>query len=199
MSDYADANTAQVRNANLIKTFDNFSKGERITSAAIEHGRDENDNGKEEPLQVLGLRLYTNRGRSFVARALQSKSITLANGKPGVERDGYNYANVNTVYVEMPFNSGTLKGFFGRSDDDSGGIFRLGIIWCQLPELSAAEEETPFDVDADMELADDDDREELQEHQRKKIEDLEKKLKNAEEVSTARMFRIFIANLLLGF
>jgi hypothetical protein len=52
---------------------------------------------------------------------------------------------VRILYIDMPFNSGCIKGFFGRSDDSSDGkIFRLGIIWCRLPEITAEEAEAQF-------------------------------------------------------
>lgn len=93
------------------------------------------------PDQVLGLRLFTNRGRALIARAL--KSTPGDNGT--VQRDGVTYEKVNVLYLDDPFSSGTLKGFFGRSDDGAEGkIFRLGIIWGRLPEVTAEEAEGQF-------------------------------------------------------
>lgn len=90
---------------------------------------------------MLGLRLFTNRGRGLIARALHSEP-----GEKGmVIRDGVAYENVSVLYMDIPFNSGCIKGFFGRSDNISDGkIYRLGIIWCRLPEMTANEAEAQF-------------------------------------------------------
>ena len=98
------------------------------------------------PTQVLGLRLFTNRGRSLLARALKSE----LGGNGTVVRDGATYENVAVLYMDVPFNSGTLKGFFGRSDDSSSGkVFRLGIIWGRVPEMTAEEAEAQFAATSD--------------------------------------------------
>jgi hypothetical protein len=47
--------------------------------------------------------------------------------------------------MDCPFSSGSIKGFFGRSDDGPDGkILRLGIIWCRMPEMTSQETEAQF-------------------------------------------------------
>ncbi|KAI1266124.1 hypothetical protein F5Y18DRAFT_435050 [Xylariaceae sp. FL1019] len=139
------------RDKTRIKRFGPFLPGERINSVSIEHGREKaptptQENGKQKiaammPTQVLGLRLFTNRGRALIARALKSTP-----GEKGVVvKDGITYENVTVLYVDVPFPLGTLKGFFGRSDDEADGkILRLGVIWGSLPETVGDETETDF-------------------------------------------------------
>ncbi|KAI1181656.1 hypothetical protein F5B17DRAFT_436517 [Nemania serpens] len=136
------------RDKTRIKKFDSFMAGERINSVSIEHGRekapektDKDKTSTMMPTQILGLRLFTNRGRSLIARALKSTP-----GEKGtVVKDGVTYENVSVLYIDVPFSSGTLKGFFGRSDSGADGkIFRLGIIWGSMPEMTAEESEAQF-------------------------------------------------------
>lgn len=83
-----------------------------------------------QPTQVLGLRLFTNRGRAMIARALKSEP----GDKGTVVRDGVKYESVSVLYMDLPFHSGSIKGFFGSSDDGSGGrIFRLGLTGAVCP------------------------------------------------------------------
>lgn len=96
--------------------------------------------------QILGLRLFTNRGRHLIARALHSE----IDPKGAVVRDGVTYEDVKIQYIDLPFSSGTLKGFFGRSDDANGKIFRLGIIWCRVDETTPADAEVTFTDSGDV-------------------------------------------------
>lgn len=84
---------------------------------------------------MLSLRLFTNRGRGLIARALHSEPAA----NKGMVRDGVTYENVSVLYLDVPFNSGTIKGFFGRSEDtsQSGRIWRLGVVWCRTDGVSA--------------------------------------------------------------
>ena len=135
-------NASQSRDKARVKKFGPFAKGERINSACIEHGtRKAKEKDEVRRTQILGLRLFTNRGRALIARALKSKP-----GESGsVFRDDVEYENVKVTYVDMPLSSGSIIGFYGRSDDGSDGkIYRLGIIWCKMPELTAADAEVPF-------------------------------------------------------
>ncbi|KAJ6000014.1 hypothetical protein N7481_000423 [Penicillium waksmanii] len=128
------------RNDSRVKKFGPFLPGERISSASIEHGR----RLGEKYSQVLGLRLFTNRGRGLIARALHSEPGTApadsgakdAEPKKTIVRDGVPYEMVNVIYLDVPFNPGTVKGFFGRSDDSSQNakIWRLGIVWCRTAQ-----------------------------------------------------------------
>ncbi|KAI8633210.1 hypothetical protein F5Y19DRAFT_294110 [Xylariaceae sp. FL1651] len=136
------------RDKTRIKKFDSFLPGERINSVSIEHGREKapetTDKDKMSvmmPTQILGLRLFTNRGRALIARAFKSTP-----GEKGiVVKDGITYENVGVLYIDVPFSSGTLKGFFGRSDSGADAkIYRLGIIWGSMPELTAEESEAQF-------------------------------------------------------
>jgi hypothetical protein len=77
----------------------------------------------------------------LIARALRSEQVE----KGTVIRDGVTYEDVSVLYMDCPFSSGSIKGFFGRSDDGSDGkIFRLGIIWCRMPEMTPEESEAQF-------------------------------------------------------
>ncbi|KAI1109969.1 hypothetical protein F5Y14DRAFT_444299 [Nemania sp. NC0429] len=130
------------RDKTRIKKFDSFLPGERINSVFIEHGREKApETSTTTPTQILGLRLFTNRGRSLIARALKSTP-----GEKGiVVKDGVTYENVNVAYFDVPFNSGTLKGFFGRSTTGADGkILRLGIIWGSMPATTAEESSAEF-------------------------------------------------------
>ncbi|KAF2743081.1 hypothetical protein M011DRAFT_529339 [Sporormia fimetaria CBS 119925] len=143
------------RDQSRLKTFGPFLLGERINSASIEHGVEHKESVKEgetkekkitetSHTQILGLRLFTNRGRALVARASKSEIID----KGIVIRDGVTYKDVNVTYIDAPFHSGSIKGFFGRSNDGTDGtegkIFRLGLIWCKMPEVKADEAESQF-------------------------------------------------------
>ena len=141
------------------------------------------------PTQVLGLRLFTNRGRSLIARAFQSKL-----GENGIViRDGVAYENVSVLYMDLPFNSGSIKGFFGRSDDGSDGkIYRLGIIWCRLPEINAEDAEVQFTDTGDA--VDSEDLALLQKDQAfssKSLKETQQKLIAAQKVSFFSSFNLF--------
>lgn len=133
------------------------------------------------PKQVLGLRLFTNRGRSLIARALHSDTTD----KGLVTRDGVIYEEVKVQYMDMPFNSGTIKGFFGRSDDSGDGkIYRLGVIWCRLDDLKPEEAEADFTTAEDV--VDLDDLALLQKDQttgNKALEAIQQRLENTEQVT----------------
>ncbi|KAJ5986739.1 hypothetical protein N7451_011104 [Penicillium sp. IBT 35674x] len=141
------------RDGSRVKKFGPFFPGERINSASIEHGK----RVGEKNSQILGLRLFTNRGRGLIARALHSEpgSIPAPSGSTKSEpqktviRDGVHYENVNVLYLDVPFNPGSIKGFFGRSDDSSQNsrIWRLGIVWCRTAE-GAADDTTEHFGDA---------------------------------------------------
>ena len=81
-------------------------------------------------MKILALRLFTNRGRKLQAQA--SKYQWTAADK--VVKDGVSYEDVKATYIDAPMQNATVKGFFGRSNDDAlaGGILRLGIIWGDL-------------------------------------------------------------------
>ncbi|RYN93450.1 hypothetical protein AA0119_g9487 [Alternaria tenuissima] len=142
-----------------IKIFGDFSSGERITSASIEHGAPQvassiasgtgkGTNEEETPTRlVLGLRLFTNRGRHLIARALHSQ---LGEKSGVVVRDGVTFEDVKIQYIDLPFSSGTLQGFFGRTDDQNGKIYQLGIIWCRLAETKASDAEVAFTDSGDV-------------------------------------------------
>lgn len=120
------------RDKTRIKKLDGFLPGERINAASIEYGKEVGDS---KPEQILGLRLLTNRGRSLNARSL--KTVPGENGT--AVKDDFTYEKVHVHYLDGPYNSGTIKGFFGRSDDNSGKILRLGLIWGRVPEMSEDE------------------------------------------------------------
>ncbi|KAH9874036.1 hypothetical protein IAQ61_004664 [Plenodomus lingam] len=164
-----------------VKKFGPFAPGERINSASIEHGKRK---GENMPKQVLGLRLFTNRGRSLIARALHSDTTD----KGLVTRDGVIYEEVKVQYMDMPFNSGTIKGFFGRSDDSGDGkIYRLGVIWCRLDDLKPEEAEADFTTAEDV--VDLDDLALLQKDQttgNKALEAIQQRLENTEQLAKTR-------------
>lgn len=178
----------QSRDGSRVKKFGPFFPGERINSASIEHGR----RVGEKNSQVLGLRLFTNRGRGLIARALHSEpgSIPAPPGSTNSEpqktivRDGVPYENVNVLYLDVPFNPGSIKGFFGRSDDDSqtSKIWRLGIVWCRAAEGAAADTAEHFGDAGDV--IDSEDLALLQKDQNtgsKSLRDTQSKLAAAQE------------------
>jgi hypothetical protein len=76
---------------------------------------------------VTALGLFTNRGRSFLATA-----PTEAKEQGVYSKDGVLFNTIEVVNLEVPFERATVKGFFGRSDDDQKGdgcIWRLGLLW----------------------------------------------------------------------
>lgn len=123
------SNLQQPRNSSRVKKLGPLFPGERINSASIEYGR----RVKEKSSQVLGLRLFTNRGRGLIARALHSEP-DLTNKT--IVRDGVEYENVSVLYLDVPFSLGSIKGFFGRSNDNaqSSRIWRLGLVWGRIAE-----------------------------------------------------------------
>jgi hypothetical protein len=149
------SNTQQSPDKTRVKKFDGFSNGERITSASIEHGVPQvsvstasgTTTASTPARLVLGLRLFTNRGRHLIARALHSQ---LGEKSGVVIRDGVTFEDVKIQYIDLPFSSGTLKGFFGRSDDETGKIHQLGIIWCRLAETNATDAEVTFTDSGDV-------------------------------------------------
>ena len=102
--------------------------GERITSGSIEQGVRAR---KGKSAQILAVRLFTNRGRQLLGQAHQSEiEESATSGK--LIKDGVRYEQISNIYFDSPFDKGTLKGFYGRSDDSSSsttGICRLGLIW----------------------------------------------------------------------
>jgi hypothetical protein len=182
------SNTQQSPDKTRVKRFEGFGNGERITSASIEHGLPQvsastaSGSAKESaPARlVLGLRLFTNRGRHLIARALHSQ---LGDKSGVVVRDGVTFEDVKIQYIDLPFSSGTLKGFFGRSDDEAGKIHQLGIIWCRVDETKATDAEVTFTDSGDV--VDSEDLASLQKDQTegsKTLTALKQKLDAAEKV-----------------
>ncbi|KAF1924819.1 uncharacterized protein M421DRAFT_271364 [Didymella exigua CBS 183.55] len=161
------------------KRFGPFIGAERINSASIEYGRPKSKDKDSFPTQVLGLRLFTNRGRSLIARAAKSEV-----GEGGiVTRDGVAYEDVRVQYVDMPFNSGTIKGFFGRSvDGPDSKIYRLGLIWSRASKLTADEAEARFSEGIDV--IDSEDFAELQKSQNTSAKSLQDKLSASQKVGS---------------
>lgn len=91
--------------------------------------------GKDGP-RVLAVRLYTNHGRRLLGQATKNELI-----EPGrIKKDGEEYENVMSVYVDSPLSKGTFKGFFGQFNEStgpSGGILRLGLIWGDFSKPSS--------------------------------------------------------------
>ena len=85
-------------------------------------------NDQDKQPRVLAVGLFTNRGRSFLATA-----PTQSKGDGKYSKDGVTFEQVEVTHFDEPkLENGTLKGLFGRSDDDSkgeGAIWRLGLIW----------------------------------------------------------------------
>ncbi|KAF9736080.1 hypothetical protein PMIN01_05995 [Paraphaeosphaeria minitans] len=73
--------------------------------------------------------MYTNRGRSLVATAR-----TEARGSGTYLKDGVTFDTIKVTNVEVPLERGTVKGFFGRSNDDQDG-WRLGLVWGCPPKV----------------------------------------------------------------
>jgi hypothetical protein len=129
---------------------------------------------------VLGLRLFTNRGHSLIARAIKSEI-----GEKGVVvRDGVPYKDVKVQYMDMPFNSGSIKGFFGRSDDgEKSAIHRLGLIWARSDKSIPRDVETDFAASSD--IVGSEDYAVLQKSQTAGTRSLEDKLLAAQKVGCA--------------
>lgn len=160
---------------------DGFLPGERINAASIEYGKELSKDSKPE--QILGLRLLTNRGRSLNARSLK----TLPGDNGTVVKDDVTYEKVHVHYLDGPYNSGTLKGFFGRSDDNSGKILRLGLIWGRVPEATEEEAQGQFVETADA--VDGEDLALLQKEQisrNQTLQALQQKLDEAQKVCSLR-------------
>ncbi|KAF2442344.1 hypothetical protein P171DRAFT_314280, partial [Karstenula rhodostoma CBS 690.94] len=103
--------------------FGPFDVGERITSASVETGVRSTDHDNQPRVTAIGL--FSNRGRSLVATAQ-----TEARGQGTYLKDGVLYNTIHITNVEVPLERGTVKGFFGRSNDDQDGcIWRLGLLW----------------------------------------------------------------------
>ena len=114
----------KAKNGRLIE-LSNFRPDERITAAIVQTGKGPDE---VEP-HVISLHLYTNRGRNFVGQAAKSTYI----GDQKHSRDDVTYAEVVTSAFDMPFKNGSVKGFWGRSDDTA--IWRLGVIWGDLNQV----------------------------------------------------------------
>ena len=130
---HCDLLTLFQRGNGQIKELDGFKPGERVAYASIESGV---ALGSKEGLHVLSVRLYTNHGRRLLGQATKNEV-----GGPGrVTKDGEEYEQVQTTYVDSPLSKGTFKGFFGRSSEAAGitgGILRLGLIWGDKSKLSS--------------------------------------------------------------
>ena len=142
-----------------LKTLNNFQPGERIVSAAIETGEPvlAADSKRNPEGRVLSVCMWTNRGRRLLGQAAQNEIL------PGgrVRKEGqYEYAKVQTLYLDSAFSGGTFRGFFGRVDMDrsDGGILRLGIIWGDSTSTtttsSAQVEDGPMTYDSDPSAVD---------------------------------------------
>lgn len=108
-----------------------FTAGERVIAASIETGSGPEDG---EEIRVLSLKLYTNRGRQLSGTADNSSPLGGA-----YNRDGTLYKNVKTTYFDTPFQNGSLRGFWGRSEEKTvsgGAIWRLGLAWGDVGSVS---------------------------------------------------------------
>jgi hypothetical protein len=102
-------------------------------------------------------------------------------------KDDFTYEKVHVHYLDGPYNSGTIKGFFGRSDDNSGKILRLGLIWGRVPEMSEDETHGQFVETADA--VDGEDLALLQKEQiarNQTLQALQQKLDEAQKVCPPR-------------
>lgn len=119
-----------------------FTNDEHINSACIEHGKRKITKKDEEMrTHVFDLCLFTDRGRTLIAQALKSKLI-----EDGgiVTRDNIEYEKVKVSYVNLRLSSGSIVGFSGKRDDEvDGKIYLLCLIWCKMPEWTAADAEVP--------------------------------------------------------
>ncbi|EME41203.1 hypothetical protein DOTSEDRAFT_55095 [Dothistroma septosporum NZE10] len=130
-----------VKKGGRIVRMENFQAGERIVSGMIQVGK------LYQELRVIGILLYTNRGRSFVGQA-SSCSYDKESNKH--VRDNNEYHDVQTKFFDAPIKDGTLKGLFGRADHDA--IWRLGFIWGDLgrdEKYDGSENSAPIDESLD--------------------------------------------------
>ncbi|KAJ1324608.1 nucleoporin GLE1 [Microdochium nivale] len=110
------------------KTLKDFQKAERITSAAIEVGTLASEASTEGSVRrVLSICMYTTRGRRLLGQAATNQVLA----DKVVRKDGVEYKDAQTTYIDASFSSGTFKGFFGWFDMDrnTGGLQRIGVIW----------------------------------------------------------------------
>ncbi|KAF2741957.1 hypothetical protein M011DRAFT_462809 [Sporormia fimetaria CBS 119925] len=113
--------------------FGPFRPGERIVSASLEAGV----RSSEKQPRVTAIGFFTNRGRSFLATApTESKS------EKKYTKDHQEFESVEVVHYDGPIENGTLRGFFGRSDDTGEGtVWRLGLIWGKVEKSEEHEKE----------------------------------------------------------
>lgn len=80
--------------------------------------------------RVLSICMYTTRGRRLLGQAVQNEVLP----NKVVRKDGVEYRNTQTTFLDAAFSSGTLKGFFGRLDKSpqTGGFLRVGVVWGRI-------------------------------------------------------------------
>ena len=125
--------TFPAQNAPVVKTktLKDFQIGERITSVAIESGElTAGDVPAESAKRVLSICMYTTRGRRLLGQAVQNE----VKSNRVVIKDGVEYKNTQTTFLDAAFSFGTLKGFFGRLDRNAqtGGFLRVGVVWGRI-------------------------------------------------------------------
>jgi hypothetical protein len=111
--------SGEARGGTMVELAD-FPPTERIISASLEVGK--SADGPAEP-RVIGVVLYTNRGRTLKARA----NACSYEAERGHVRDGHVYTDVHEKTFDTPLVGGRLTGFHGRYD--ATGLWRLGFIW----------------------------------------------------------------------
>lgn len=81
----------------------------------------------ENAQRVLSICMYTTRGRRLLGQAVHNE--VLANKV--VRKDGVDYKNTHTTFLDAAFSAGTLKGLFGKIDPNTttGGFLRVGVVW----------------------------------------------------------------------
>ncbi|RFN44900.1 hypothetical protein FIE12Z_10881 [Fusarium flagelliforme] len=131
--EYTNGLTVQKGLSSMGKAFKlgSFAPGERVVTCVIETGVWVSS--PKESTNILALRLYTNRSRSLLAEARES----IPTGDRSAIKDGFEYKNISVTTTDCPLLGGTLKAFFGRTDD-ADDVVRLGAIWGDiLPEVSS--------------------------------------------------------------
>jgi hypothetical protein len=103
-------------------------ENERVTSCKVEVGK---RSGDGEIRRVVGLSVYTNRGRSHELRASADK-WERKEGKLFI--CGEEYTDYETRFYDCPLLGGQLKGFWGQSYDSRDefqevGVYAIGPIW----------------------------------------------------------------------
>ncbi|KAM5358857.1 hypothetical protein ACJZ2D_014916 [Fusarium nematophilum] len=107
-------------------------KGEGTKTAKSTHGTaDPPSDAVELEPRILGMKLFTNRGRSLVA---ESKVFEDSTSQKIQERGSRKFTDVRMTEFDPVMDNAWIKGFWGYSrngsrGDEKDGLWRVGVIW----------------------------------------------------------------------